>query len=157
MLKISINNLDLGGIDFSGDSTPEKFNLQNLDNDEIEFTEPIIYNLHISQVSGGVLVAGSLKTDLSTTCGRCLEDFKMPIEIPDVCHFYEDAGNLNEIDIAPELREDLLLSLPMKYICSEDCPGISIDTLLQKKSEEFDEKLQDENNPWKELDALSDL
>jgi uncharacterized metal-binding protein YceD (DUF177 family) len=90
-------------------------------------------------------------------CGRCLEDFRMPLKISDVCHFYEHAANLNEIDIAPELREDLLLALPMKYICEEECPGIEVDSVYRKKSEEFEKELADEDNPWKELDALKDI
>jgi len=157
MLKVSLKNITLGGVDFSGEVSPEEFELQSFSEDEATFNDKIFYNLHISQVSGGILVAGSVKTNVSTICGRCLEKYEMQIEIADVCHFYEDAADINELDLAPELREDILLKLPMKYLCSKECKGISINKLHIKKSQEFEAELLNENNPWKELDSLKNL
>lgn len=95
---------------------------------------------------GEVRVRGHVKVTMEADCDRCLETAKFPLEedfdlyyqpLPDSTGrhsgeevainagesqiaFYEGAGlELNDI-----LREHILLSLPMKYVCSETCKGI---------------------------------
>ena len=155
MLKISVTQIDNEGIDFNGSANPEMLNLDKLDkiHGEIKFDKPVQYHLHVSLVSGGILVAGTLTTVAKCNCGRCLEEFEMKLQNVEVCHYHEHYKG-TELDISPELREDLLISLPMKYICREDCPGIEYETRKTETNKKAVEELDKENDPWKGLEGL---
>lgn len=158
MLKISVIQIDNEGIDFSGTATPEILGLDTLGDTykDVQFEQKINYNLHVSSVSGGLLVAGTLSTKAKCNCGRCLEDFDLDLTNIEVCHFHENIS-CNEFDIAPDLREDLLISLPMKYICREDCTGIEYKNSVSESAKKSKNKLDSdpENDPWKELEKLN--
>ena len=90
-----------------------------------------------------VLVEGSLKISLSLTCCRCLKEFSYPVDAPfkDECNpagevETEDEQELtdreldlsfysnDELDISELIKEQVLLSIPMKPLCSVECQGI---------------------------------
>ena len=155
MLKISIIQIDNEGMDFSGTLSPEKLNLDinnQVDHDAL-FEQKIDYNLHLSLVSGGILVAGILSTYAKCNCGRCLEDFNLDLTNTEVCHYYENI-NVGELDIAPDLREDLMMKLPMKFTCDEDCPGIILDKVKSESELKAEEELDAKNNNWQGLEGL---
>ena len=154
MLKILIKQLNNAGIDFCGQVEPQELELDNLENNsEVAFHKPIVYNLHLSKVSEGVLVAGSVSTEIFCNCNRCLNDFYTTIQLGDICHYFENAAHLDELDISEEIREDILISLPMKHTCSEDCDGIELPEEILKVNDEISKELED-NNPWQALDNL---
>jgi uncharacterized protein len=94
-----------------------------------------------------VHVQGRLEARLTLECGRCLERFDLLVEqrldlfylphqegLPsdededeleisehDLVVAYYDEGY---VDLAELIREQLLLSVPMKRLCREDCQGI---------------------------------
>ncbi len=92
---------------------------------------------------GEIRVKGDLNVSMEATCDRCLETAKHPVvsrfdlaympaseaaaggeaEVDEAgveVGYYEGSGiELNEI-----LREVVLLALPMRLVCSEDCKGI---------------------------------
>jgi len=155
MLKISVIQIGNEGIDFSGNVTPEMLNLDILNemHKNVKFEQQIAYKLHISLVSGGILLAGTLSTKVRCNCGRCLEDFDFNLENIKICHFHEDI-NCSEFDIAPDLREDILIKLPMKFTCREDCPGIEYDNIKSESQKKAKEELNSENDVWKGLEGL---
>jgi uncharacterized protein len=88
--------------------------------------------LIFSRNSQGVLVQGSLQTHVLTECSRCLEPMLYPVTLnlaelfaypPSAEHQYsvEETGNL---DLAPLLREEAILAVPMGMLCQPDCAGL---------------------------------
>jgi uncharacterized protein len=90
-----------------------------------------------------VLVEGNLKVSVSLQCSRCLNAFSYPIdttfrdELNPVEEFQkEDQQELtgkeldlgfysnDEINILELIKEQVMLSVPMKPLCSADCQGI---------------------------------
>lgn len=120
MNKLSIKQLDNAGIDFSGSEPSSEFLLEHDDN--VSYPNDVFYDLHASLVSNGILVAGSIKTSLKCRCGRCLEEYDYKVA-GEVCHFYE-IPDKPEIDLTPELREDIIIGLPQNFICRKDCKGL---------------------------------
>ncbi|GIW41224.1 MAG: hypothetical protein KatS3mg076_1801 [Candidatus Binatia bacterium] len=85
-----------------------------------------------------VFFEGSLDAPLVGRCARCLEEFSVPLRrsfhfvllpadtVPTVqrddvelAHYHGD-----EIDLSPLLREEVLLALPIRPLCREDCLGL---------------------------------
>lgn len=120
MLKISVNQLDIKGIKLTGSLSPKALSLKS--DKLVSYKKEVKYELKACIVNTGVLVTGMLKTVVTCSCGRCLEDFEKNLEI-EVCHYYENASD-TEIDLTPELCEDILIGLPQNYICGDDCKGL---------------------------------
>ncbi len=100
-------------------------------------------NLEISRFKRTVMIEGTIKISATLECGRCLNEFKTPLDLK-IREQYEPAetgeaadteeissGQLDagfyendEINIPEIVREQVLLAFPMKPLCSEDCPGL---------------------------------
>ncbi len=90
-----------------------------------------------------ILVDGSVKGVLSLTCSRCLNDYSRPVDLifreeytPAEESEPEGRQELSgdemgvgfytgeEIDLAGIAKEQVLLEVPMKPLCNDDCRGI---------------------------------
>jgi uncharacterized protein len=95
---------------------------------------------------GEVRVRGRLTVSMEADCDRCLELLKFPLD-SEFDLFYRPAPNLKGhhsgeevaidegesqiafyegagLELDDILREHILLTLPMQYVCSESCKGI---------------------------------
>ena len=101
--------------------------------------EGLMFKGHLSRQGDDAFLRGTLSGALEFSCARCLEPAKVPVRIPvqvsfvasseddedededdvDVAHF-----NGDEINIGPELREQLLLNMPINPACREACAGL---------------------------------
>lgn len=96
----------------------------------------------ITKTSGTVYIKGSLSGLLDICCSRCLEKTKLSIGgdfayslIPAKAEQSEDLELKPEeleisfyqgdfIDLAPIICEQIILQIPMKVLCSEECKGL---------------------------------
>lgn len=88
--------------------------------------------------SGELVVRGAATGSLEGECGRCLGPVRVPLEESLTMVFApvdelgeDDPGDVRplsesavELDLAPSLREELILSLPQSMLCGEECRGI---------------------------------
>lgn len=102
----------------------------------------LLSNLHgslrLSRTPQGVLIQGTLEAETRVECVRCLTMFDLPtaIEISELFlpqHAVQDVDGNEEpkiiteegnIDLTPIVREEIILSIPMKAVCSETCKGL---------------------------------
>ena len=84
---------------------------------------------------GGVQVEGTVTAPWAGTCRRCAEPVSGVLRIPVRERFADDplAGPSGEelypisddtIDLAPLVRDTVVLELPMAPLCREDCAGL---------------------------------
>lgn len=94
-----------------------------------------------------VVVHGRLESALVTPCSRCLEPARVPVDIAVTSLFTARGAQLrpepDELELTPEdldrdffagerivlddiVREHLLLEVPIKPLCSEECTGIPV-------------------------------
>jgi uncharacterized protein len=115
--------------------------LKRAEDEDFAFLTPIAYKLVVNKFENGAQVRGSLECSLSLRCGRCLDDFAFPVQAQldvelrrktpisdaeleltgdemDVYYFEGD-----EIDLDPLVYEEVLLNIPMKPLCKDDCQG----------------------------------
>jgi uncharacterized protein len=110
-----------------------------------ENTEPDIAHalLRFFRIGKSVQVDGSIQISASMRCSRCVGDFSCPLDIafkeeyipfeeldPEADHeltgselnigFYRN----DEIDTGELVKEQVLLAVPMKPLCSMECRGI---------------------------------
>lgn len=119
---------------------------------------PVSYRLTATMAGNDLLVTGSVRVRLAAECARCLKPLRVNVDVPDVCHHYEGvAGQI--VDVSNEIREDLLLTLPVAFHCKEDCKGLcphcgaDLNTNPCKCRETID-SVPPEDSPWNALDDL---
>jgi uncharacterized protein len=89
------------------------------------------------------LLRGDLRGELEMTCGRCLEPAKVEVDVPVAVSYVEkdehqdedddeaddDDGDVltfenGQIDLGPEIHDEILLALPIGPLCRPECAGI---------------------------------
>jgi uncharacterized protein len=98
-------------------------------------------DLRLESVMDGVLVTGTVTAPVSGECGRCLiavndtltvpiqELFLYPEASADQGSGHGDEDELPQLlgdllDLTPTLRDAVVLALPLKPLCREDCQGL---------------------------------
>ncbi len=98
------------------------------------FTAPVCISGRVANETGIVTIDADVSLELKIPCSRCAREFTMPLDIP-VFHTLvrevanEDNDELicvsdSQFDVDPLIKEDVFLSLPFKFLCSEDCKGL---------------------------------
>jgi uncharacterized protein len=102
----------------------------------MSFVAPVHVELQVNNAGKSLLVEGKIHSALKAQCGRCLEEFTYPID-----QVYEDEWVLasqatedqlenalvydkDEFEIDERILEQIVLNLPMRYICSHECKGL---------------------------------
>lgn len=101
------------------------------------FLESLTGNLVLTRTKEGILIQGMLQLRNARECDRCLEAFDHVFELniaelfaspPDggISEFSVDSNG--EIDLAPLLREEVLIEESYRSVCHDGCRGLSAET-----------------------------
>ena len=104
---------------------------------------PVEGEVTLTQTGRKILVRGTLNTRAAPVCSRCLKPFTGKISLQIEEEFYPtidvntgvklsepedpDAFRIDEhhvLDLSEAIRQYILLALPMKPLCREDCAGL---------------------------------
>ncbi|MGY1838377.1 MULTISPECIES: YceD family protein [unclassified Modestobacter] len=103
--------------------------------------EPVHLRLRLESVMEGVLVSGEVDVPVAGQCARCLEPFTDTLTL-DVQELYAYEGSTTEatsgedeirriehetVDLAPLVRDTVVLTLPLSPTCTPDCSGLCVD------------------------------
>jgi len=140
-MKINIRNIPAEGVAVSKDIDPKQGDLLLKD---LRLLEAIQARLQLTkQGEDEVYVQGSVSSTLAVECSRCLKSFPLRLHsdfhleyLPSAhvpsggehalshesldLHYYEG----DEIDLEDELIGQLLLWVPMRPLCADDCRGL---------------------------------
>lgn len=80
--------------------------------------------LFVQEVSGELIVRGTVEAEVEFKCARCLEIFSTRVEDSSFLRVYSVAETAAETDISGDLREAVLLNLPVHPLCRATCAGL---------------------------------
>lgn len=94
-------------------------------NREIEIEKPIELELEVFNTSDSFVVEGKLKAELILSCSRCLQKYSSPVEL-DISEdvLKSEMEDEEELYLDEIVVDNIILSLPMKPLCSDKCKGI---------------------------------
>lgn len=123
-----------------------EFSLQDIDAsdfDGVVFRTPVILKGELTKENDRLTVVGSITADVGINCTRCLEpvDKRLDFEFRALYVAPETFGDEKDLElsasdmdtdvlsgeslnIAEIAREQILLALPARFLCSEDCKGL---------------------------------
>jgi uncharacterized protein len=103
------------------------------DGEKIEFLKPITLEGEIYLTGDIITLEGKVLTEVNLPCSRCLVSFCHNIDIEIHENFSNNPENNDDdvilfdgdsIDIKDVIKNNILLSLPIKKLCSDDCQGL---------------------------------
>lgn len=111
----------------------------------------------------GITVRGNFAATISVVCSRCLKEILYPVSFAFTEHYKEgpEDGEYpytgEEIDLDRMLGDNVVMNLPGKFLCSEDCKGLCgiCGQDLNRGTCSCGEKI-DESNPFYSLSKLYD-
>jgi uncharacterized protein len=143
-LQISVKAIPETGKDVSLDLGQGWFEHWLEEDPGLEFSQAAISgSVNLSKHGHDILVRGRLEGELALTCGRCLEPFTAPVESDfDLLLAPAPTGERPEeeelsaqeldvdfyggetVDLEAIIREQIILMVPLKPLCREDCQGL---------------------------------
>ncbi|MCL6448411.1 MAG: DUF177 domain-containing protein [Armatimonadetes bacterium] len=103
--------------------------------EKIAFPEPVRVELELTGTETAILAKGAVHAAVRLNCARCLEPFNLPLHVPfEEVYYFAGKGEEDwvffegpAIDLEPEITRAILLEIPMKAVCREDCRGFCPD------------------------------
>ena len=162
MMRIKISGLENGTYeeDFEDDI------------DKIDLTEPLfgkyITNVVLNKFDDQIILEASTTAGANFICDRCGKEFKQTVKsrykmiyllrsiegAEEEINITYLSPDTNIIDISKEVRDYMILSIPMKRLCKEDCKGLCVKCgtdLNEKQCDCSDDEIDDR---WKVLMEL---
>jgi uncharacterized protein len=118
-------------------------------------------DLRLESVHEGILATGELSVLASAVCSRCLEPLELPLEVDFqelFAYSLEQEDDFlvrdEKIDLEQAITDAVVLSLPFKPVCSEDCLGLCSECGM-KLAENPDHVHQAKiDSRWSELESF---
>jgi uncharacterized protein len=121
---------------------PEEIELSFRD---FQFSFPVVFSGEVKSISRNVIaLTGTVQTEVETECVRCLEPVTFPVKEGIISFFRSGSGyrqaqpaqddeeeaeyNFRGHTLSPDkaLVDAIILALPLKVLCTEDCKGIDV-------------------------------
>jgi len=102
------------------------------------FGDPVLFtDVAVEGVFTGmgetVSIEATATAKVTSRCARCLEEVSMPITAEIHAEFTREPDpedpdqycfEASELELTEAIKDALLLELPMRFVCSEDCKGL---------------------------------
>ncbi len=160
MIKINTARIAPEGLHVKGEEDSAILELESMQGIPVFQCSPIHYDLNAVMVGQDLLVTGTAFIELETECVTCLDRIKVRVGDPKICVHVEKVPE-EEVDMTPEIREDILLAMPSRFKCSDKCrglcPGCGANLNKEKcrcSSKRKKQKQPPADNTWSALDDL---
>ena len=169
-MRIELENLEGGKGDFAHVYRPEDLNPVD---ERISLTEPASITGKVRLAGNEVFVNGHVETRARVECDRCLQPVEMPVNTDFALEYitgseYESSGvaELTEaemsvsvfdgeaIDVDEIVKEQVLLTVPTRMLCREDCKGICPECGTDRNTGDCDCTTKDIDPRWAALKNL---
>lgn len=119
-LIIDVQKIPPGGMHLSGVISPVELDVEC---DGVAAKGDLAYDLDVEVVRSEFLARGRLHVPLEFTCSRCLKPFGARIDVNRFT-FSQEVKGTETIDLTGNLREDIIIALPIKPLCAQTCKGM---------------------------------
>lgn len=171
VMRIELENLEGGKGDFAHVYQPDELNPVD---ERVRLTEPAAVTGKVRLAGNEVFVNGHVDTCAQVECDRCLKEIELPVNADFALEYitgsdYESSAvaELTEaemsvsvfdgeaIDVDEIVKEQILLAVPTRMLCREDCRGICPECGTDRNTGECTCVTDDIDPRWAALKNLS--
>jgi len=132
-LKIRISGLSNGVHEYHFHASPSEVGLDEA------FRSPVSLDVEIEKSARQIYLKSEIAASGSFTCDRCLEDFEKTVASSlNLFYVFSDAEaeqfdadevrviapETMHLDITDDVRQSILLAVPLKLLCTDECKGL---------------------------------
>jgi uncharacterized protein len=170
-MRIELENLEGGKGDFAHVYNPDELNPVD---ERVKLTAPATVNGKIRLAGNEVFVNGHVDTRAQVECDRCLKLIELPVNADFELEYitgseYETSAvaELTEaemsvavfdgeaLDVDEIVKEQILLAVPTRMLCREDCKGICPQCGVDKNTGECNCETKEIDPRWAALKNLN--
>jgi len=170
-VRIELENLEGGKGDLAHVYNPDDLNPVD---ERIRLTEPVTVTGRVKVAGNQVFVNGHVDTRAQVDCDRCLQPVDLPVKADFALDYitgseYESsqAAELTEdelsvavfdgevLDVDEIVKEQILLAVPTRMLCREDCKGICPECGIDRNTGECSCVADDTDPRWAALKNLT--
>lgn len=115
----------------------------DVEDDAVQLAGPITGHLRLHRTNQGIFASGTVHAPVQLECTRCLRELTTTLDFPLREEFFptidvvtglpvnephdDDAFPIDKhhlLDTREAIRQNLLLALPVRVLCREDCAGL---------------------------------
>ena len=172
-MRIEVEKLDERGRDIEHVYPSSEFSLED---EDAQLASDVRVSAHANRRRGEVTLSGSIDTSVQLRCDRCLApvaqavkiDFKADLATRDAPPESHEATGLQDVDMDFSLyegeainldeivREQILLALPARHLCSDDCKGLCPTCGANRNEQACDCTTEEIDPRWSALAELKD-
>ena len=119
-MKIDTRQILAEGLILTEEFSPEEL---DLDTGIIKFCSAVKAKALVAKSYDAISVNLTLNATMLISCCRCLEEFKSSFDRQVELNYAADKLN-PLIDLDSDIREEIILSYPIKPLCKDDCKGL---------------------------------
>ena len=123
--------------------------------------EVIELNLRLESVHEGILATGEVDSTAKAECSRCLEPLDLAVEVDFqelFAYSLEQEDDFlvqdEKIDLEQAITDAVVLSLPFKPVCSEDCLGLCSECGMKMAEDPEHVHQAQIDSRWSELESF---
>lgn len=119
-MKIRVKGITTAGLDIHKMAAPAELGLED---ETVGIRTPVEVTAHIKVAGNTLLSTTAVKVVFSSVCVRCLK----PVEQTrhkDFIFDYPFDQQTELIDLSENIRQEIILDIPARILCKEDCQGI---------------------------------
>ncbi len=119
-MKIIIKDIPARGLDLREDLDPEAMGLKDKD---IRCVTPLHVEAKVEKIQDTVIAKAHVEADFQFECARCLESVEQH-KSEDFMFDYPIENLTDAIDLGEDIRQEVILILPVTVLCKEACKGL---------------------------------
>lgn len=119
-MKINIHQITPEGLTLEEEVSPK---MLDLDTDLVKFRKPLNIKAEVTKITNAVTVDLTSHTSIYMECSRCLNEFEIDFK-KNLRLSYPVNESDKEIDLSPDIRDQIILDYPINPLCSPNCKGL---------------------------------
>jgi uncharacterized protein len=120
-LKICVKDIPAEGLEKTLTCQPQDIGLEDVY--DLHFGSPLSIDVKLEKLKNTVFGQAHIKTIITTTCGRCISDVNQEMSRDLELNFSVEKQT-DCIDVGDDVRQEVMMNLPVKILCTEECKGL---------------------------------
>lgn len=121
-MRIAVKDIPSRTLEAKGTLNQNDFNVNE---SEIRCSSPVEIFVQLTRATNFVEVKARAKTKFAFVCFRCLESFEKEFEKHFILDYVIEPG-MTHLEIGEDVRQEIIMSFPMKILCCQDCKGLCL-------------------------------